>query len=333
METNSSFKEHKQYMLRFNNEGDLYSWQDAMSESCCMGVSQPWNFRHNVHVGWDPVLHKYTGLPDEWSKKLPAPDTHPSLGVLRRKLVRFLLPEEGITFTINVERCARGIEVLETVLKKFGKGGNHNMGGQLDVRETDTGGLSIDGWGIYLDLNQEDGRGEALSEAELMSVCHAPLNHPVREHALTLGRTNLGKRCGSSSPSRKNFDKLEPPSETSLFPPQDSISIRPPPAAGVPADVESEDIFVCISINDVSGSPGHVSTTLRLTEDTRMQDVLERVCWKAKLDRTRYGNKAARYGLVVGGDSSLEPLAMDSTVADLQGARQLLLVTLDNSST
>ncbi|KAJ7111551.1 ste11-like protein [Mycena crocata] len=129
----------------------------------------------------------------------------PSLEDLRRKVVRFLLPEEGLTFTINVASCAGGIEVLEKVLKKFGKGGNRSAGWEPDVRETDEGGLSVDGWGIYLDLGQEDGPGEALNEAELLSVCHAPPNHPAREHGLTLRRTNLGQDGESSSPSRKNF--------------------------------------------------------------------------------------------------------------------------------
>ncbi|KAJ7774878.1 ste11-like protein [Mycena metata] len=138
----------------------------------------------------------------------PTPGTPaPSLDDLRRKLVRFLLPEEGLSFTVDIGNCAGGIEVLEKVLKKFGKGSSRSGDGGPDVRELEEGGLSVDGWGVYLDLGQEDGPGEALSEAELLSVCHAPPNHPAREHGLTLRRTGLGRRgsdnaAGSSPPTR-----------------------------------------------------------------------------------------------------------------------------------
>ncbi|KAJ7449849.1 ste11-like protein [Mycena latifolia] len=128
----------------------------------------------------------------------------PSLDDLRRKLVRFLLPDEGLNFTVDVASCAGGIEVLEKVLKKFGKLGPRNPDGSgIDVKQTDEGGLSVDGWGVYLDLGQEDGPGEPLSEAELLSVCHAPPNHPAREHGLTLRPTGISR--GSASPARSKF--------------------------------------------------------------------------------------------------------------------------------
>ncbi|KAK7014848.1 STE11-like protein [Favolaschia claudopus] len=105
----------------------------------------------------------------------------PSLDDLRRKL-------EGLSFTVDIGNCAGGIEVLE-------KGSTRSPGdGGPDVRETERGGLSVDGWGVFLDVEQEDGPGEPLSEAELLSVCHAPPNHPVREHGLTLRRTFIGAR-------------------------------------------------------------------------------------------------------------------------------------------
>ncbi|KAJ7632660.1 ste11-like protein, partial [Roridomyces roridus] len=127
----------------------------------------------------------------------------PSLDDLRRKLVRFLLIEDGLTFTVDIGSCVGGIEVLEKVLKKFGKGGNRLPGTEPDARVTDEGGLSVEGWGVYLDLGQDDGPGEPLSEAELLSICHAPPNHPVREHGLTLRRTGLSPR--GTAPPRGNL--------------------------------------------------------------------------------------------------------------------------------
>jgi hypothetical protein len=37
-----------------------------------MGVSNPTNFTHKVHVGFDPLSGGFTGLPPEWAKLLDA---------------------------------------------------------------------------------------------------------------------------------------------------------------------------------------------------------------------------------------------------------------------
>lgn len=98
-------------------------------------------------VGRGPFLNPST----------PSQTPVPSLDDLRRKLVKFLLPDEGLAFTIDVASCSGGIEVLEKVLKKFGKGSRSNEG--MDIVHTDEGGLSVDGWSVYLDWGQEDGPG------------------------------------------------------------------------------------------------------------------------------------------------------------------------------
>jgi len=82
-----------------------------------------------------------------------------SLDDLRKKLVKFVLPDEGLSFTIDVASCTGGIEVLEKVLKKFGKG-SLRSDGNMDVSHTDEGGLTVDGWGVFMDIGQEDGPGE-----------------------------------------------------------------------------------------------------------------------------------------------------------------------------
>jgi len=83
------------------------------------------------------------------------------LDTLRRKLVKFSLPDEGLSSTIDVGTCAGGVEVLEKILKKFGKGGTRNMDvdGSGDYVHVQEGALSIDGWGVYLGMGQEDGPG------------------------------------------------------------------------------------------------------------------------------------------------------------------------------
>lgn len=135
----------------------------------------------------------------------------PSLVDLRRKLVKFMLGDEGHSATINVEDSVGGVEVLEKVLKKFGKLGSKNI--ELEGADrvgTSDGGLSVDGWSVFLDWGKEASpgtflyvkpvfacsasTGRPLTEAQLLSVCHAPPNDPARERGLTLRRVTKAKR-------------------------------------------------------------------------------------------------------------------------------------------
>ncbi|OBZ74620.1 Serine/threonine-protein kinase CLA4 [Grifola frondosa] len=61
----------KRMYFSLKNDEELYGWQDDIySRSPLMGVSNPTNFVHKVHVGFDPVSGAFTGLPDAWSKLL-----------------------------------------------------------------------------------------------------------------------------------------------------------------------------------------------------------------------------------------------------------------------
>ena len=64
--------------------------------------------------------------------------------------MKFVLPDEGLSFTIDVATCTGGVEVLEKVLKKFDKG-SLRSDGNLDVSQTDEGGLTVDGWGVFME--------------------------------------------------------------------------------------------------------------------------------------------------------------------------------------
>ncbi|KDQ60791.1 hypothetical protein JAAARDRAFT_31768 [Jaapia argillacea MUCL 33604] len=126
----------------------------------------------------------------------PSHGAQPSLDDLRRRLVKFTLPDEGHSCTINVADCAGGIEVLEKALKKFGKLGSRRSDSEsiLDNVTTDGGGLSVDGWGVFLDWGLGPDSTTSLTEAELLAVCHAPPDDPARERGLTLRRTGKSKR-------------------------------------------------------------------------------------------------------------------------------------------
>ncbi|KAF9039997.1 kinase-like domain-containing protein [Panaeolus papilionaceus] len=63
-------KERKYYMSLKSDE-ELYGWlDDIYARSPLMGVSNPTNFVHKVHVGFDPLSGAFTGMPEQWSKLL-----------------------------------------------------------------------------------------------------------------------------------------------------------------------------------------------------------------------------------------------------------------------
>lgn len=58
--------------VRTKTDDDLYEWIDFIYARCpgMGGVSNPTNFSHSVHVGFDPNTGEFVGLPPEWSKLL-----------------------------------------------------------------------------------------------------------------------------------------------------------------------------------------------------------------------------------------------------------------------
>jgi len=116
------------------------------------------SFVHHGSSGTpSPPTHAYTVGRGPFNPSAPT-NAQYSLDDLRRKLVKFVLPDEGLSFTIDVASCTGGVEVLEKVLKKFGKG-NSRIDEDTDVSHTEEGGLMVDGWGVYMDIGQDDGPG------------------------------------------------------------------------------------------------------------------------------------------------------------------------------
>ncbi|KAG9239365.1 putative Serine/threonine-protein kinase CLA4 [Amylocarpus encephaloides] len=62
----------KTLQIRVKSDEDLYEWIDFVYARCpgMGGVSNPTNFNHSVHVGFDPQTGEFVGLPPEWSKLL-----------------------------------------------------------------------------------------------------------------------------------------------------------------------------------------------------------------------------------------------------------------------
>ncbi|KAF1813515.1 Pkinase-domain-containing protein [Eremomyces bilateralis CBS 781.70] len=61
-------------ICKVETDDDVYSWIDSIYQRCpsMAVVSNPTNFSHRVHVGFDPTSGAFTGLPPEWAKLLSA---------------------------------------------------------------------------------------------------------------------------------------------------------------------------------------------------------------------------------------------------------------------
>ncbi|EGC45108.1 serine/threonine protein kinase CLA4 [Histoplasma capsulatum var. duboisii H88] len=62
----------KSITCEVKNDDEIYEWIEKIHERCPAmgGVSNPTNFSHRVHVGFDPRTGAFTGLPAEWEKLL-----------------------------------------------------------------------------------------------------------------------------------------------------------------------------------------------------------------------------------------------------------------------
>ncbi|PGH32826.1 STE/STE20/PAKA protein kinase [[Emmonsia] crescens] len=62
----------KSITCEVKNDDEIYEWIDKIYERCpgMGGVSNPTNFSHRVHVGFDPRTGAFVGLPAEWEKLL-----------------------------------------------------------------------------------------------------------------------------------------------------------------------------------------------------------------------------------------------------------------------
>ena len=64
----------KAMYMKFEGDEELYEWQDGIYTRCpaISGVSNPTNFSHRIHVGFDPTTGGFLGLPAEWERLLTA---------------------------------------------------------------------------------------------------------------------------------------------------------------------------------------------------------------------------------------------------------------------
>ncbi|KAJ9111554.1 hypothetical protein QFC20_002527 [Naganishia adeliensis] len=115
-----------------------------------------------------------------------------SLDAVRRRCVKFILADDGSTRVVDLDRCGDGVQVMEKVLKKFGKAGSGGVSvatGDGDGEDEDSQGeraLVVDGWVVT--TGSPGHESDPLTEREIMAICQASLDDPVRARGLTLRR-------------------------------------------------------------------------------------------------------------------------------------------------
>ncbi|EIW85155.1 Pkinase-domain-containing protein [Coniophora puteana RWD-64-598 SS2] len=147
----------------------------------------------------------------------------------RHKLIKFVLPDEGRSAVVDVADCFGGVEVMEKVLRKFDKLSSRKNDSNIMSRvETDEGGLSVDGWSVCLEY--EDNHDiQALSEAELLAICHSPIDEIMKDHGLYLRKTGRGKR--SKALARIFGEEVPAPIPRNVSPTSPAVPSRPSPSA------------------------------------------------------------------------------------------------------
>ncbi|KAF9242128.1 Pkinase-domain-containing protein [Melanogaster broomeanus] len=160
---------------------------------------------------------------------LPSNNTALLLDDHHRKLIKFILPEEGRSCVVDVTDCAGGIQVMDKVLRKFDKMSTRGHGATniMNRIETDDGGLCVDGWCVYLEWDeQQHDVGKSLSESELLGVCHGPPDSS-KEQGLVLRRTGRTKR---SKALARIFGEDPPAPVSRNVSPTSPAAPAPPPA-------------------------------------------------------------------------------------------------------
>ncbi|SNX86175.1 probable MAPKK kinase Kpp4 [Melanopsichium pennsylvanicum] len=136
----------------------------------------------------------------------------PTLEDLKRRTIKFISEEDNTTRIVNVSDCRDAYDVMARVLKKFGKppsGNSYTPTADQGPTGDELG--AVETWGIF--ATSADGQNtKALSDNELLAICHAPQPHdPLRERGLTLRRipNHLPGEDARKVPVRSGRNRLE----------------------------------------------------------------------------------------------------------------------------
>lgn len=87
------------------------------------------------------------------------PSSHaPSLDDIKKKVIKFTMPEESKSSMVAVSDCSGGAAILERALRKL-KAYEDQHTSQIEIVD---GGLTVDGWGAFSDYNYDGSQREYL---------------------------------------------------------------------------------------------------------------------------------------------------------------------------
>jgi mitogen-activated protein kinase kinase kinase len=93
---------------------------------------------------------------------------------LDKRLVKFQLPEAGQSVVIDAGDCAGGVEILEKAIKKLKvtqRIPESDYNEHLVDIGTGDGGLSVEGWGVFADWNNDSGCESRFRRAAIIEIC------------------------------------------------------------------------------------------------------------------------------------------------------------------
>ena len=108
-------------------------------------------------VGSGGMINSKTAMNDARARRdVSQPQAALAIDDIRRQVVKFINKEDGTSRTVNVASCTSGVEVLERVLKKFGKWNTTNSISTDGESDEDGDRLEVDGWGVYAESEPDD---------------------------------------------------------------------------------------------------------------------------------------------------------------------------------
>jgi len=143
----------------------------STSDSSSRPTSQPNRGQHAGDQNLSPIIESPLLNPGFGSPSPPTGyrvgpgpyqrPTTPSTSTSDKRLVKFQLPEAGQSVVIDAGDCAGGVEILEKAIKKLKvtqRIPETDYNESLADIGTGDGGLSVEGWGVFADWNNDSGR-------------------------------------------------------------------------------------------------------------------------------------------------------------------------------
>ncbi|KAJ7655853.1 hypothetical protein DFH06DRAFT_1201040 [Mycena polygramma] len=325
-------KDGRRYLLIFENDSDLYEWKDDISLRY-RSVGAPYNFVHERHGTFHPSTGAIAGLPEGWNRifldRFGSRDVQPktSSNVEPSASLVIRVPKSNLEYGWRVHSSAEDIQdILESVCNKIGLRAGENM-------------LTLAGENTPLAGSVADLKGKRELEivprtAAAPMVSRAPSGKGVFIR-ITLEASSSHPPTGTTFPVDQQTEikevlqivcrkrKLEAPHYALRL----ADDVEPLPMDRTVADLEGKHHLVLFKRQ----GPAEIllRVNLRISPDeaylgsvsanpeTRISDVLHSICAKMKFTTSDY---------VLSLSGSVEPLAMENVVANLEGKHQLVLV-------